>query len=131
MSTCLDVNKSASAANTAALQTKKSQISLSTSAGGGTLNAANSANNLSTQILSARSELANSRGDTFSTSTTNLSLIVAAGFNKGEIHVFDLFKNEASAFYNNSVTKFSLCNSSSRCIVKLIHFVVLEIGRQI
>jgi hypothetical protein len=103
MSTCLDVNKSASAVNTTALQAKKSQVaSLSVNAGGN-----NSVNNLSTQILSARSELA-SKGELFSTATTNLSLIVAAGFNKGEIHVFDLFKNDASVFYNNAVkTSFS------------------------
>jgi hypothetical protein len=34
-----------------------------------------------------------------------LSLILAAGFNKGEIHVFDGFKKEASVFYNNNVSE--------------------------
>ena len=32
----------------------------------------------------------------------HMSLIIAAGFNKGEIHVFDGFKKEASVFYNNN-----------------------------
>jgi hypothetical protein len=109
LSTCLDVNKSATAGNTVALQAKRSHISLnasqqSTATAGGTIGGAT---NLSTQILNARSEsLKNDSG--FSTATANLSLIVAAGFNKGEIHVFDLFKNDASVFYNNSVSRFCL-----------------------
>ncbi len=35
-------------------------------------------------------------------SPTHLSLILAAGFNKGEIHIFDGFHKEASVFYNNN-----------------------------
>ena len=37
-------------------------------------------------------------------SPSHLSLIIAAGFNKGEVHVFDGFKKEASIFYNNNVS---------------------------
>jgi hypothetical protein len=55
-------------------------------------------NTQSLQKLNANGDLVGE----FNVSTTNLSLIVAAGFQKGEIHVFDLFKNEASVFYNNS-----------------------------
>ncbi len=43
--------------------------------------------------------------NTFNTSPAHLSLIIAAGFSKGEIHVFDGFKKEASVFYNNNVKK--------------------------
>jgi len=35
-------------------------------------------------------------------SPSSLSLIVAAGFSKGEIHVFDGFHKEASVFFNNN-----------------------------
>lgn len=77
MSTCFDINKVATVCNTALLQLNK------------TINI-----NLSSSDFEKMS---------FSTTTSQLSLIVAAGFNKGEIHVFDLFKDEASVFYNNQV----------------------------
>lgn len=74
MSTCFDINRAATVCNTVSLQLNKTNLS-------------------------------NSDFDkfNFSTASTQLSLIVAAGFNKGEIHVFDLFKKEASVFYNNQV----------------------------
>ena len=73
-STCFDINRNASVLNTLALQSNISPMQASK----------NSANNLNI-------------------SPSNLSLIVAAGFSKGEIHVFDFFKKEASVFFNNSV----------------------------
>ena len=81
VSTCLDANKAASAANTNVLQAKRINYSSS---------------NLSNSDK-------NSTNSAFNTAATYLSLVVAAGFAKGEIHVFDLYKNDASVFYNNSV----------------------------
>ena len=72
MSTCFDINETASIANSLDLQS------------------------------SNPSEAGQTK--TLSLSESNLSLIVAAGFNKGEIHVFDCYKKEASVFYNNSVS---------------------------
>jgi hypothetical protein len=74
MSSCFDVNTSASRSNTLALQP----------------------NLLSTTV--------GATGDNdINLTSAQLSLIVAAGFNKGEIHVFDAFKKEASIFYNSNV----------------------------
>ena len=73
-STCFDINRNASVLNTLALQSNISPMQASK----------NSASSLNI-------------------SPSNLSLIVAAGFSKGEIHVFDFFKKEASVFFNNSV----------------------------
>ncbi|CAF0909785.1 unnamed protein product [Brachionus calyciflorus] len=75
MSTCFDINTTATLSNTLSLQLTRAQ----------------------------NANLSNSDFDriNFSTSPSQLSLIVAAGFNKGEIHVFDVFKKDASVFYNN------------------------------
>ena len=77
MSTCFDINLTASISNTVSLQLAKPQ---------------------NANLLNSDFDKIN-----FSTSTSQLSLIVAAGFNKGEIHVFDVFKKDASVFYNNMV----------------------------
>ena len=84
MSTCFDINSNASIANTIALQTNSSPTMLASNDGNSKV----------------KSEL--------NLSPTALSLIVAAGFNRGEIHVFDAFKKDASVFYNNTVSFFFL-----------------------
>jgi hypothetical protein len=107
MSTCFDINYVASQANTLVYQTKAPQLV-----------APVTNNNNNTQTQAAGSSSSNS-SSTINTPLTNfqsqpslnlvssyLSLIVAAGFNKGEIHVFDVFKKEASVFFNNSVIFF-------------------------
>ena len=86
MSTCFDVNSHASIVNTVALQ---NATSLSSSP---TISTSNKPNSKKQNELNL--------------TTSCLSLIVAAGFNKGEIHVFDAFKKEASVFYNNAVSVF-------------------------
>lgn len=56
---------------------------------------------LNTQCLHNESRLADvNKSRTLSTS--HLSLITAAGFAKGEIHVFDAFRKETSSFYNST-----------------------------
>ncbi len=75
MSTCFDINSNASIANTIALQNNSSPTHPSSSKNKAELNLTPSC----------------------------LSLIVAAGFNRGEIHVFDAYKKDASVFFNNTV----------------------------
>lgn len=60
-----------------------------------------SGNNLSAIITSHQNQTLNE--GLFIKSIAFSSLIVATGFNKGEIHVFDAFKPDASVFYNNTV----------------------------
>lgn len=82
MSTCFDQNVTASMLNTLELQNKN-----------------NDSKNNATAI---REDSLNTVSTSVNLSPNNLSLIIAAGFNKGEIHVFDGFKKEASVFYNNN-----------------------------
>lgn len=77
VSTCFDINHTASIANTLVYQTK---VPIS-------FTSIQNANLLNPQLNLAPSYL---------------SLIVAAGFNKGELHVFDVFKKDASIFFNNT-----------------------------
>jgi hypothetical protein len=81
MSTCFDINKTASQANTLVYQTKSP-----------------------VQPLITYPYSSNHLTPSLNLTPAYLSLIVAAGFNKGEIHVFDIFKKDASIFYNNSVS---------------------------
>lgn len=76
-----------------------------------------------------------SLNDTFNLtiSPSSLSLIVAAGFSKGEIHVFDVFKKDASVFFNSSVSKsYKICkifysfNSSNSLLIRIQNFRCLR-----
>ena len=87
ISTCFDVNLMASNCNTLDLQNKSVLKTDSTET-----NVSNGNTTIATTI------------NKLNLSTNCLSLILAAGFNKGEIHVFDGFKKEASVFYNNNVS---------------------------
>lgn len=100
MSTCFDLNINASMLNTLDLQQSINTIE---SASTSLPLPANNNNSINTthgndNSLNAVSSSPNSL------SPSSLSLIIAAGFSKGEIHVFDGFKKEASIFYNNNVS---------------------------
>ena len=104
MSTCFDINYVASQANTLVYQTKAPQLvtpittnnnnNVQAAAGS---SSSNSSSTINTPITNIQSQ------PNLNLASSYLSLIVAAGFNKGEIHVFDVFKKEASVFFNNSV----------------------------
>lgn len=95
ISTCFDLNINASMLNTVELQANSTRIDASTSLP------------LANNHQSAPPHNDNSLGFVNTAgvdlSPSHLSLIIAAGFNRGEIHVFDGFKKEASVFYNNNV----------------------------
>jgi hypothetical protein len=89
MSSCFDVNRTSSIANTLELQSlykSKSNI----------IN-----NNNSDHAKESSVNSSNSSNQT-STSSLYLSLIIASGFSRGEIHVFDAFKKDSSVFFNNN-----------------------------
>ena len=102
ISTCFDINVTASKLNTLELQksiaASSSSISLTEAS-----SLTNGSRDISIKALSSQEAA-------FNTSPTYLSLIIAAGFNKGEIHLFDGFKKEASVFYNNHVTILKFLN---------------------
>ena len=95
ISTCFDINVTASKLNTLELQK-----SIAVSPSSVSLDAASSLTNGSRDVVI---NALSSQEAAFNTSPSYLSLIIAAGFNKGEIHLFDGFKKEASVFYNNHV----------------------------
>ncbi len=117
ISTCFDVNLLASNLNTLDLQNKsvlKTDLSANESTNG-TISALGNGVSSSATTTSTSSASSNSSASSTTTSGNTatklnlspscLSLILAAGFNKGEIHVFDGFKKEASVFYNNNVSE--------------------------
>lgn len=113
ISTCFDVNTLASNLNTLDLQNKsvtKTDLSANeTNANGAPLSnptPVNSTSSASSTSSSSSASSSNAGGaiTKLNFSPSCLSLILAAGFNKGEIHVFDGFKKEASVFYNNNVS---------------------------
>lgn len=138
MSSCLDVNYMASAVNTRALQllanantTSSSQQQSSPSIIMSPVTAGLSPNATPTKRSTPGMAASSAPRDIldasfrFSITPTNLSLIVAAGFAKGEIHVFDVFKKDASVFFNNSVITviFVFLNILN---LKSLHYLPLE-----
>ena len=117
MSSCLDVNRMASALNTRALQlvfnaslqptsvVNQPSIIMSPQTAGTTSQTTPTSRPNVTGLLSSTSPR-DIMQESFklSLAPSNLSLIVAAGFAKGEIHVFDVFKKDASVFFNSSVS---------------------------
>ena len=139
VSTCFDINKIASTANTLILQNcLLPTVNSSSSIASSNVNNNNNTTNITTTNNTTNVNTANSALPTSSTNQTNnlnqikasdiagsssslstssstnnstynlspsyLSLIVAAGFNKGDIHLFDAFKKDASVFYNDNVS---------------------------
>jgi hypothetical protein len=103
ISTCFDINLLASNLNTLDLQNKSVQQNK-------TDLLSNDTNSISSNTTTTMSSMSTGVGMSSGNVTTKmnlspsyLSLIIAAGFSKGEIHVFDGFKKEASVFYNNNV----------------------------
>ncbi len=103
ISTCFDINLMASNLNTLDLQNKSVQQNKTDLL----TNDTNSISNMTTSSMSTGVSTSSGNVATkMNLSPSCLSLIIAAGFSKGEIHVFDGFKKEASVFYNNNVIIF-------------------------
>lgn len=114
MSSCIDVNRMASALNTRALQlvfnaslqptsvVNQPSIIMSPQSAGSTT--PTSRPNVTGLLSSTSPRDIMQESFKLSLAPSNLSLIVAAGFAKGEIHVFDVFKKDASVFFNSSVS---------------------------
>lgn len=101
ITTCFDLNTNASMLNTLELQRRALDNSVTSTP--------------PTPSLSSPPQGHYHKDSTSSSvnlSPSHLSLIIAAGFNKGEVHVFDGFKKEASVFYNNNVSAIYLKLSS-------------------